>query len=59
MLPSVLMNLDFAATATPDAPPGVSTAGNLLLLHVGRMVLIGYPLTKVIQWLSSLFLNRV
>ena len=58
MLPSILMNLDFAASATPDAPPGVSTAGNLLLLHVGRMVLIGYPFTKVIEWLSNLLTNR-
>ena len=59
MLPSILMNMDFAATAVPDVPPGGGDrVGDLLLLGVGRMVLIGYPLTKVIQWLSSLFLNR-
>ena len=59
MLPSILMNLDFAATAVVAEPPGEGGGvGDLLLLGVGRMVIFSYPLTKVIQWLSSLFLNR-
>jgi len=53
------MNLGFSATAVSAEPPGEGGGvGDLLLLGVGRMVIFSYPLTKVIQWLSNLFLNR-
>jgi hypothetical protein len=59
MLPHILMNMDFAATPVSDVPPGEGGGINdLLLLGVGRMVLLVYPLTKVIKWLSSLLILR-
>lgn len=59
MLPSILMQLDFAASAVDAEPPAPGGGVNdLLLLGVGRMVIFGYPIAKVLQWLSSLLANR-
>lgn len=59
MLPSILMNMDFAATAVPDVPPGEGgNIGDLLLIGVGRMVILGYPIAKAMKWLLSLLTLR-
>lgn len=53
------MNLDFAATPVPDVPPGEGEGiGQLLLVGVGRMVFLAYPIKRIAEWLLSLLTLR-
>jgi len=52
MLPNILMNLDFAASAVDDAPanPATGLFGQLLLIGVGRIIIPFfwiYPILRI------------